>query len=262
MLLSLTACTKPPAEPAASNEVSLPKGARLVDLTHSFDEKTPYWPDKPPGSFTLTPIFCGKTPPGFFYCANKISAPEHGGTHLDAPLHFAEGHPSVDQIPLQQLIAPAVVVDLPSPAPDARLSAADLVAFEKKNGAIEPGSIVLVRTGWAERWPDRKSYYGSESAEDDSNLHFPGLAEDAAKLLVERKVAAVGIDSPGMDYGQSKDYIVHRTLLGANIPQMENLASLKELPPKGALVIALPIKIGKGSGGPLRAVAVLPPAKG
>jgi kynurenine formamidase len=132
-------------------------------------------------------------------------------------------------------------------------------AFEKGHGPIEPGTIVLVRTGWSERWPDRKSYFGDDKVDDDSNLHFPGLAEDAAKLLVERKVAAVGIDTPSIDYGQSHDYIVHRVLLGGSVVGLENLASLKDLPPRGALVIALPMKIGGGTGAPLRAVAVLPP---
>jgi kynurenine formamidase len=156
-----------------------------------------------------------------------------------------------------------VVIDISQAAaanPDALLEVADIVAFEQAHGEITPGTIVLVRTGWASRWPDRKRYLGDDTPGDASNLHFPGIGEAAARALVERKVAAVGIDTASTDHGPSKNFITHQVLGAAEIPAFENLASLAELPPRGAWIIALPVKIGGGSGGPVRVVAVLPSA--
>jgi kynurenine formamidase len=253
-----------PTEPAPSHEVRFPPGARIVELTHPFDEKTPYWPNDPPWHFGMKDIFCNNVPQaGFFFCLKQInSIPEHGGTHLDAPMHFAKDHPTVDKIPLGKLIAPAVVIDISAAAagkPDYALAVSDIEAFEKANGPIEKGTIVLVRTNWTDRWPDRAKYFGNASEKEDKNLHFPGISAEAAKLLVQRGVAAVGIDGPSLDPGDSQTYSVHQTLLGADIPQFENVASLKEVPAKGAMVIALPMVIAGGTGAPLHIVAVLPP---
>jgi kynurenine formamidase len=250
------------ARPAATrHEVTLPAGSRLVDLTHTFDETTLYWPNSPSG-FVLHRLAHGVTEAGFFYSSNTMTAPEHGGTHLDAPIHFAEGMTTAEAVPLSRLIGPAVVIDM-SPAAaasaDALLVVSDIEAFERAHGAIAPGTIVLVRTGWAARWPDRKRYLGDDTPGDTSNLHFPGISGAAAEALVQRGVAAVGIDTASIDHGPSRDFIAHQVLMKADIPAFENLAALDALPPRGALVIALPMKIGGGSGGPLRAVAVLPP---
>jgi kynurenine formamidase len=233
---------------------------RLVDLTHPFDAQTLYWPTSPSG-FVLENLHHGLTPKGFFYAANRFSAPEHGGTHLDAPIHFAEGHPGADALPLERLIAPAVVIDIRAAAAknvDALLGASDLRAFEAAHGAIAAGTIVLVRTGWADRWPDRRSYFGDEHPGDAAHLHFPGVDEAAARLLVERRVAAGGIDTPSIVYGPSQDFVAHRVLLGADVAVFENVASMSDLPARGAIVIALPMKIRGGSGAPLRIVAVVP----
>jgi kynurenine formamidase len=237
-----------------------PRG-RLVDLTHAFDERTLYWPS-PPDSFVLQQLSHGQTAGGYFYAANKLCAPEHGGTHLDAPLHFSEKGASSADIPLERLVGPAVVIDMTAAAaqnPDALLGAADVAAFEAQHGAIAPGTIVLVRTGWADRWPDRKRYLGDDRPGDASNLHFPGVGEDAARALVARKIGALGIDTASIDRGPSKDFITHQVLMGADIPAFENVASMKDLPTRGATIIALPMKIAGGSGGPLRIVAMLPP---
>lgn len=247
--------------PAAGQAVAFPAGARFIDLTHTFDESTIYWPTAPSG-FVLESLAHGMTERGFFYSANAITAPEHGGTHLDAPIHFAEGMATAEAVPLSRLIGPAVVIDMTRAAaedPDALLSVAQVEAFERAHGSITPGTIVLVRTGWAARWPDRQRYLGDDTPGDASNLHFPGISEAAAHALAARQVAAVGIDTASIDHGPSKDFIAHQVLMKADIPAFENLASLAELPTRGALVIALPMKIGGGSGGPLRAVAVLPP---
>lgn len=235
-------------------------GGRLVDLSHAFDEKTIYWPTSPSG-FELKRLSYGRTPGGWFYAANSLCAPEHGGTHLDAPSHFADGRSTSDTIPLSRLVAPAAVIDISEAArsnPDALLDPAHIEAFEVAHGAIAGGTIVLVRSGWASRWPDRKAYLGDDRPGDASNLHFPGVSEAAAQALVERGVAAVGIDTASIDHGPSKNFIAHQVLMGADIPAFENVASMSELPPRGAVILALPMKIAGGSGGPLRIAAWIP----
>lgn len=236
------------------------QGVRVVDLTHSFDEKTIFWPTSPT-TFKLDRLSYGKTEAGFFYAANALCTPEHGGTHLDAPIHFAEGRRTADQIPVEQLIGPAVVIDVAAKAAadaDYRLTAAEIQAWEQKHGAIPRGAIVMLRTGWGRRWPDRKRYMGDDKPGDASNLHFPSYGADAARLLVERKVGALGVDTASIDHGPSKDFIVHQIASAAEIPGLENVANLEELPATGAWVIALPMKIAGGSGGPVRIVALVP----
>ncbi len=254
LLLSLlAACGRAPSP-------RFPAGGRLVDLTHPFDASTIYWPTAPAG-FVLETVFQGKTPGGFFYAANKMSAPEHGGTHMDAPIHFAERGSSSEKVALERLVAPAVVVDMRATAagnPDALLEPRALERFEAGHGRIDPGTIVLVRTGWADRWPDRKRYMGDDTPGDASHLHFPGISRGAAELLVQRRVAAVGIDTASIDHGPSTDFMAHRVLMGADIPAFENVASLAGIPVRGAVVIALPMKIRGGSGGPLRILAWIP----
>lgn len=235
--------------------------ARVVDLTHPFDGQTLYWPTSP-SAFRLTPLHRGKTEAGYFYAANTFCAPEHGGTHLDAPVHFAEAGRTVDQIPVTQLIGPGVVIDVSRQAaadPDYRLTLADVESWEARNGAVPDGAIVLLRTGWGPRWPDRKRYFGDDTPGDASHLHFPSYGKEAAELLVSRrKAAALGVDTPSIDHGPSPDFIVHQLAAAANVPGLENLARLGELPERGAWVVALPMKIGGGSGGPLRAIALVP----
>lgn len=187
---------------------------------------------------------------------------EHGGTHIDAPIHFAEGRLAVDEIPLQKLIAPAVVIDVrPSVADnrDYRLSREDLDKWESRHGPIQAGAVVLMFTGWGKGWPDPSRYLGSATPSDPKTLHFPGFSKEAAEFLVkERRVDGIGIDTPSIDYGPSDDFIVHQIVNGANLYGLENVANLDRLPPKGAILIALPIKIKGGTGGPVRIIAVLP----
>ncbi|WP_394847812.1 cyclase family protein [Pendulispora brunnea] len=265
--LALTACAaNSPPEPTRLNaahveSIALQPGARLVDLSYPYDTTTVYWPTDTSG-FVLDKLHWGQTEGGYFYASAKMCSAEHGGTHLDAPIHFAEGRATADKIALERLVAPATVIDISASAAqnrDALLSVRDIEAFERAHGRIEPKTIVLIRTGWSDRWPDRKRYLGDDKPGDASNLHFPGIGEDAARALVARGVAAVGIDTASIDNGPSKTFMTHRILLGADIPAFENVASMKDLPPRGAMVIALPMKIGGGSGGPVRVVAVLPP---
>jgi kynurenine formamidase len=235
--------------------------AKVVDLTHPFDRTTLYWPTSP-SAFELKPLADGQTPGGWFYRSNAFCTPEHGGTHLDAPSHFAKDGLAADQIPVRQLVAPAAVIDARAQAAkdaDYRLTLADVKAWEKAHGPVPAGAIVLLRTGWSARWPNRKAYLGDDTPGDASKLHFPSYGEEAAKYLVsDRKIAALGVDTASIDYGASKDFIVHVIANGANVFGLENVANREALPEWGAWVVALPMKIAGGSGGPLRIVALLP----
>ena len=241
--------------------LQLPEG-RLIDLTHPFSPEAIYWPTAKP--FTFEKVSDGVTPGGYYYAANNFSAAEHGGTHLDAPVHFAAGKNTADQIPLEQLVGPAVVIDVAASAAssaDYQIQIADIEAWETKNGRIPDSSIVLLRTGWDARWPDRKTYLGTTKVGPDAvaELHFPGLDPKAAQwILSNRRIDGIGIDTPSIDYGQSTTFETHQTLFKENIPAFENVANLDQLPPIGAIVIALPMKIQGGSGGPLRIVAIAP----
>ena len=233
---------------------------RIVDLTHALGNRTVFWPTSPT-RFELKELAHGMMPGGYFYSAYSFCTPEHGGTHLDAPVHFSENGRSTEQVPLEQLIAPAVVLDITAKAStdrDYRLTRDDVVGFEKVNGTIQEGEIVLLRTGWSRHWPDAKAYMGDDTPGDASKLSFPSYGEDAARLLVEeRRVAALGIDTASIDYGRSQDFVVHRIAAARNVPGLENLTNLDRLPARGAIAIALPIKLEGGSGGPVRVVALV-----
>jgi kynurenine formamidase len=257
LLVLLSACQQrqAPTDPFAH--------LRWVDLTHDFSSETIYWPTARP--FVLDSVFKGPTPGGFWYEANNFAAAEHGGTHLDAPVHFAQGKETSDQIPLRRLIGPVVVVDVSDSAaanPDYQVQPADLERWTAAHRADRAkGAIVLVRTGWGRRWPDREKYLGTSKSGDEGvrGLHFPGIAPEAAERLVKDwQAAAVGIDTPSLDYGRSTTYTTHQILFAASIPGFENVANLDSLPETGAYVVALPMKIRGGSGGPLRIVAAVP----
>jgi kynurenine formamidase len=260
----LQAQTPRTAAPAAAPTSGLADlGSRVLDLTYSFDEQTIYWPtDK---SFHWEKTKWGPSPGGYWYASATYAASEHGGTHLDSPIHFGEGQATTDAIPLARLIGPAVVIDITAAAArnrDYTLTAADLDAWEAAHGAMPDGAIVLVRTGWGKFWPDKKQYLGSDVPGDTTGLHFPGIGPGAAQWLVaRRKAVGVGIDTASLDHGPSADFMTHRVLNGAGLYGLENVANLERVPVTGATVIALPMKIKGGSGGPLRLIAILPQAR-
>ena len=235
--------------------------ADVVDLSHPFDARTLYWPSAAGLQFSLEVLHSGPTPAGWFYAANRFCTPEHGGTHLDAPLHFAFGKRSVDQVPLRQLVAPGVVIDVREQCAkeaDYRLVPGDLAAWEAVHGRIPPGAIVLLRTGWETRWGDRKAYFGDDTPGDATHLHFPSFGADAARWLIEeRGVGALGVDTASIDHGPSTDFAVHRIAAAREVPGLENLKNLGALPARDFWVVALPMNIGGGSGAPLRAIALV-----
>jgi kynurenine formamidase len=245
----------------APRAVAEPPSGTIVDLSYPFDEGTIFWPTEK--GFALEKEFDGVTEQGYYYAANKFCTAEHGGTHIDAPVHFNPAGRTVDAIPLEQLIGPAVLVDVSERVaghPDYQVRITDFRGWEERHGRIPRGAIVLMRTGFGTRWPDRRAYLGTDERGPAAiaKLHFPGLRADAAHWLIEeRAIKAVGLDTASIDFGQSTQFETHIALFASQVPAFENLANLDRLPAQGFTVIALPMKIRGGTGGPLRVVAML-----
>ncbi|GAB5399902.1 MAG: cyclase family protein [Aureisphaera sp.] len=235
---------------------------RIVDLSHEYSRETIYWVTAK--EFELDTVFEGHTEKGYYYSANNFTTAEHGGTHIDAPIHFAEGKQSVDEIPLEKLVGSAIKIDVSAKAannPDYEVGIEDFTDWEtKEQMTIPDGSIILLYTGYSKFYPDKLKYLGTDQRGEEAVklLHFPGLSPEAADWLVKnRNVHAIGLDTPSIDFGQSQDFESHVILLSENIPAFENLTNLEELPAKGFEVIALPMKIKGGSGAPLRIIALI-----
>ena len=237
--------------------------SRLIDLTHAFGADTIVWPTEQ--NFQLVVQQAGETPGGYYYASNRMEMAEHGGTHIDAPIHFAKGGQTLDQVPIERLVGAGIRIDVTAQCArdrDYRVTVKDFERWEAVHGRIPDGTILLLDTGFARFWPSRQQYLGTElrGPEAVRALHFPGLDSAAAAWLVrERQVKAVGIDTASIDYGQSTKFETHVALLSQNVPVFENLSDLRDLPNRGFGVIALPMKIAGGTGGPLRVIAVLPP---
>ena len=227
----------------------------VIDLTHSINGHVPTY------ELSEKSIYQVKTSATFekdHYFARNISLPEHYGTHIDAPAHFARGSWTVDQIPAERLVVPLVIIDVHQPAtanPDYQLSVDDIATWEQKHGQVPMGAVVMARTGWDDRWNSEKSY---RNADAKGVMHFPGFSLDAAKFLVEgRNVAGLGIDTLSIDYGPSKDFEVHQYTLAHGLYHLENVASLAQTPESGATVVVGPAKLEGGSGGPVRILALV-----
>ena len=233
----------------------VPSGkTRVLDLSYAINDKLVPWPGDE--KFFEATVNASVAKNGYF--TRSFWMLEHYGTHLDAPAHFPPGKTTVDQIPVKQLIGPAVVLDVRAQGArdaDYLLPAARVEAWEKQHGRIPTGAIVLLRTGWASRWPDAKKYRNQDA---QGKMHFPGFSVEAAKLMIERKVSGLGCDTMSIDYGASADFAVHHLALGSGLYHLENLADLSALPETGAFLVAAPIKLEGGSGGPVRVFALIP----
>tara|TARA_B100000929_G_scaffold225097_1_gene181408 strand:+ start:95 stop:916 length:822 start_codon:yes stop_codon:yes gene_type:complete len=261
---SVGACA-PTAEPPVSlkleeiaNELLMPGEAKLIDLTYPLSPDSLYWPT---GSrFEHQQLDWGMSEGGYWYASAAFSSPEHLGTHLDAPIHFGENGWANADIPIERLFAHGVVIDITSKSnasADVTLSVDDIEAWEQRNNTLQEGSIVIVRTGWASGWPDWETYYGSSTPTDVATLHFPGISPEAAQALVNRGIFGVGIDTASIDPGNSSTFEAHQILAAANVFNLENLTNVDGLPEAGFDIIALPMKIKDGTGGPARVVAIV-----
>jgi kynurenine formamidase len=239
--------TPPPATP------SFPLGWRVVDLTW------PLAPDIP--TFSGQPTYTARTQKTVeadgYYIAG-VTLDEHTGTHVDAPSHFATGGAGVDQLPLEQLVGPAAVVDVTAAVaanPDHAVTVADLRAWESQHGALGARTIVLIRTGWAERWREPARY---RNPDPQGVMHYPGVSVEASRYLTERGVRAIGIDTLSTDPGPSATFEQHKQFLSAGGLHIENVAHLDQLPATGAVVVIAPLPFRGGSGAPARVLAFVP----
>jgi len=226
---------------------------RLIDLSYAISDKMVPWPGDAKAFEAKTNATVEKN--GYF--TRSFWMLEHYGTHMDAPAHFPPGTTTVDQISAQKFIAPAVVIDVQKEGerdPDYQLTVKRVEQWESKHGKIPASAIVVLRTGWAARWPDVARYRNQDA---NGKMHFPGFSVDAAKALLQRKISGLGCDTLSIDPGNSPDFPVHHMVLGSGVFQLENLADLRELPEAGAFLIAAPIKLEGGSGGPARVFAVV-----
>lgn len=230
--------------------------AYIIDLTYPLNEKNAHWPVGAYEPFKYEVIASLKKDKVF---SGKYSTPEHLGTHIDAPNHFESNQPSVDQIPFEQLVGPAIVINLQDKVKkntDYTLSVTDILNWEKDNGVIPQGAIVLLYTGWSKRWNNVKQY---KNMDECNRMHFPGYSKESALFLInERMIKGIGIDTLSGDRGMCSDFQVHHIVNGAGKYILENIANLDKLPPKGATLILAPIKIEGGSGGQCRIWALLP----
>lgn len=247
---------------ATAVEAGEPSG-KILDMTYVFDDDSIYWPTATP--FTLTRVAWGTTEAGWWYASNDFSASEHGGTHVDAPIHFAEGGRTIDQVPLEEWIGPAVRIDVVAKCTKNRgymLQVADIKAWEKQHGPIPDGAWVIMYTGVdTAHYPDRKAVLGTDKQGPEAvpHLSFPGFSPEAVQFLLDkRNITGIALDTPSIDPGVSKDFRAHQILCGANKLALENIAHLDRLPPAGATLYVAPMLIKGGTGAPARVFAVLP----
>jgi kynurenine formamidase len=233
----------------------IPTGkTRVVDLSYAINEKLVPWP----GDERWFEAKINATVEKNGYFTRSFWMLEHYGTHLDAPAHFPPGQATVDQIPARKLFGPAVVLDVRAEAAkdaDYRLPASRVEEWERAHGRLPQGAIVLLRTGWAARWPDVQRY---RNQDQQGKMHFPGFSTEAAKKIIDRGASGLGCDTLSVDYGASGDFSVHHLVLGAGLYHLENLSDLGEVPEAGAFLVVAPIKLEGGSGGPVRVFALLP----
>jgi kynurenine formamidase len=257
IVLCLTACMTLLSQKSRKDGLleGIPSGkTRVIDLSYAINDKLVPWP----GDAKWFEAKVNATVEQNGYFTRSFWMLEHYGTHLDAPVHFPPGKMTVDEIPARRLFGPAVVLDMRVESvkdADYLVTAARVEEWEKRHGRIPEGAIVLLRTGWASRWPDVQRYRNQDA---QARMHFPGYSLEAANLLVERKVSGLGCDTLSIDYGASEDFAVHRAVLGAGLYQLENLADLTEVPEAGAFLVVAPIKLEGGSGGAVRVFALLP----
>lgn len=235
---------------------------KLLDMTYPYDENTIYWPTAEP--FKLEKISWEMTEGGWWYASNNYSASEHGGTHVDAPIHFGKNGRTIDQIPLDEWIGPAVKIDVTDKCDENRdylLAVDDIQSWEEQNGRIPKGAWVIMYTGIDTRYyPDKKKVLGTDKEGDEAlpELSFPGFSPESVEYLIEeRDITGIAIDTPSIDYGKSKDFKVHQILCGADKLALENIANLDKLPSSGTMLYVIPMKIKDGTGAPARVFAIL-----
>jgi len=226
----------------------------VVDLSHVLNSKTPdFFGDHDIYHFEHKTLVKDSG-----YSTGTFQTPEHFGTHVDAPVHFAKGSESLDQISIKRLVVPAVVIDIRKQVetnPDCMLTESMIEDWEKEHGRIPDNAAVLLLTGWSKRWDSEQQYRNPDSK---NQMHFPSYSGEAVKFLIEkRKVNAIGVDTLSIDPGVSTTYPVHKISAQNNVYGIENLNNLDQLPAKGILLFCGPLALEGGTGCPARVVAMI-----
>lgn len=225
----------------------------VIDLTHVISPETPVWPGNEPFSSEIVRSYAEH---GFY--AQALRVWEHTGTHLDAPAHFVEGAATAELLPVENFVAPLVVIDIALRAaddPDTVVTLDDIMGWEAANGPVPAGAFVAMHSGWAARIDDAEAFVNQDA---DGVMHFPGFSADAVTyLLEEHGIVGIGVDTLSLDPGNSTDFGAHVTVLGAGAYGIEGLANLDQVPAAGATVIVGAPKHVEASGGPSRVLALL-----
>jgi kynurenine formamidase len=226
--------------------------SRVIHLSHVIDTNIPQWPGDPPVEFSRVAEI-----PNDGYYLRRFSLGEHSATHINAPNSFAKSGVGIDKYPAQSLVVPAVVIDIrPATAVnfDYALAIADILTWEEKFGQIPPASVVLLYTGWQDKWLDQKAFFNQDTQEI---MHFPGFGCDATQFLLnERQIAGVGIDTHGVDSSQESPFSTNRLVLAQPRIVLENLTNLDQLPPQGATLVIGILRLRDGSGSPAAVIAL------
>lgn len=231
---------------------------RIVDLSHKQDGNSLTWPGNP--SYNFTQLFRGFAELyGFWYENNHFAMPEHMGTHIDAPVHTVQGMWKTDQIPIEKLYGPGVIINVKEKVksnPDYRVTVEDLMMWEKKFGEMPRHAIAIMNSGWSDKYPNKTQIYGSTQHTNISLFHFPSWHVDAVTWLInKRQINAVGVDTPSTDFGQASSYPCHLTLGKNNVVGIEYVANLDKVPENGSTIYVPVLKLFDGSGGPVRVFA-------
>lgn len=224
---------------------------RIVDLTQPFTERTPTAPGEPPLHYERV---AKRRDDGRWLSTGTLHGSVHSGTHLDAPVHYAEGRRSADEVPLAQLVAPIRLIEAdPSDGRELRIGLEALRKHEREHGRVPVGAAVLIRTGWGRFWTQPERYLGGKD-----ETRTPGITVELAQELLARKVDLVGIDTLSLDAGVEHDAPAQRALAHGNVPWLENLSIPPDFPETGATLIALPLELEGGGSSPARVVAIVP----
>lgn len=226
----------------------------VIDLSHAVSEDAPNWDGKPSSLKTRTLLTHERD--GFY--AREITFDEHVSTHIDAPAHVLNGMWTVDQIPPERLVRPLVVLDVSERAannPGYLVDVSDIARWEEAHGTLPQESVVIAYTGWDRRWHSQKEFRNPDAK---GTMHFPGFSLEAAKFLVDaRNIVGLGIDSMSVDAGNSNDFPVHYYCAEHSVYHLESVANLETVPAAGATVVVSPMKLDKGSGAPVRILALV-----
>jgi kynurenine formamidase len=227
--------------------------SRVIHLSHVIDTDIPHWQGDPPVEFETV----AKLEKDGYYL-RRFSLGEHSATHINAPIGFYNSGVAIDQYPAESLVLPAVVIDIREQVannPDYALTVADILAWEEQHGEISTDNIVLLYTGWQEKWSDRTAFMNQDN---QGSMHFPGFGSDATQFLLnKRQIAGVGIDTHGVDCGQDTTFATNRLVLEKPRIVLENLTNLDQLPPKGTTLAIGVLRLRGGSGSPAGVLALI-----